>query len=77
MAEERRLFYVGITRAKRRLYLVHCFRRSLWGDSNVQAPSRFLDEIPDESAYRHGGQTQPARSRVQTHDGWDGNDGEP
>jgi DNA helicase-2/ATP-dependent DNA helicase PcrA len=48
LAEERRLFYVGITRAKRRLYLVHAFRRSLWGDSNVQAPSRFLDEIPDE-----------------------------
>jgi DNA helicase-2/ATP-dependent DNA helicase PcrA len=48
LAEERRLFYVGITRAKRRLYLVHCFRRSLWGDSNVQAPSRFLDEIPEE-----------------------------
>ncbi len=48
LAEERRLFYVGITRAKRRLYLVHAFRRSLWGDSNVQAPSRFLDEIPEE-----------------------------
>lgn len=48
MAEERRLFYVGITRAKRRLYLVHCFRRNLWGESNVQAPSRFLDEIPSD-----------------------------
>jgi len=46
MAEERRLFYVGVTRAKRRLYLVHCFKRSLWGESAVQAPSRFLDEIP-------------------------------
>ena len=48
MAEERRLVYVGITRAKRRLYLVHCFRRSLWGGSEVQEPSRFLDEIPAE-----------------------------
>ena len=48
LAEERRLLYVGITRAKRRLYLVHCFRRSLWGDSQPQAPSRFLDEIPEE-----------------------------
>lgn len=46
MAEERRLAYVGITRAKRRLYLVHAFRRSLWGSSQVQAASRFLDEIP-------------------------------
>jgi DNA helicase-2/ATP-dependent DNA helicase PcrA len=48
MAEERRLTYVGVTRAKKRLYLVHCFRRSVWGESNVQAPSRFLDDIPAE-----------------------------
>jgi DNA helicase-2/ATP-dependent DNA helicase PcrA len=48
MDEERRLTYVGVTRAKKRLYLVHCFRRSVWGDSNVQTPSRFLDEIPTE-----------------------------
>src|SRR5690606_22752336 len=48
MDEERRLAYVGITRAKRRLYLVHAFRRSLWGTTEVQAPSRFLDEIPEE-----------------------------
>jgi DNA helicase-2/ATP-dependent DNA helicase PcrA len=38
MEEERRLCYVGITRAKRRLYLVHVFRRSLWGSSEVQEP---------------------------------------
>jgi DNA helicase-2/ATP-dependent DNA helicase PcrA len=48
MDEERRLAYVGVTRAKRRLYLVHCFRRSLWGDSAVQQPSRFLDDIPPD-----------------------------
>lgn len=48
MDEERRLTYVGVTRAKKRLYLVHCFRRSVWGDSNVQTPSRFLDDIPAE-----------------------------
>jgi DNA helicase-2/ATP-dependent DNA helicase PcrA len=47
MAEERRLCYVGITRAKKRLYMVHAFRRSLWGSSEVQTPSRFLEEIPD------------------------------
>ncbi|MCB9136895.1 MAG: UvrD-helicase domain-containing protein [Caldilineaceae bacterium] len=46
MEEERRLCYVGITRAKRRLYLIHAFRRSLWGSSESQEPSRFLDEIP-------------------------------
>jgi DNA helicase-2/ATP-dependent DNA helicase PcrA len=48
MAEERRLCYVGVTRAKRRLYLIHTFRRSLWGSSEVQEPSRFLEEIPPE-----------------------------
>ncbi|MDQ3248485.1 MAG: ATP-dependent helicase, partial [Chloroflexota bacterium] len=48
MAEERRLTYVGITRAKRRLYLLHAFRRSLWGSSQVQQASRFLDEIPTD-----------------------------
>jgi DNA helicase-2/ATP-dependent DNA helicase PcrA len=46
MAEERRLCYVGITRAKGRLYLVHAYRRTVWGDSNLQEASRFLDEIP-------------------------------
>jgi DNA helicase-2/ATP-dependent DNA helicase PcrA len=48
MAEERRLCYVGITRARRRLYLLHAFRRSLWGSTEVQEPSRFLDDIPTE-----------------------------
>lgn len=46
MDEERRLCYVGITRAKRRLYLVHAHKRGLWGTSEVQKPSRFFDEIP-------------------------------
>lgn len=48
MEEERRLCYVGITRAKRRLYLVHAFQRSMWGDVTNQSPSRFLEEIPSE-----------------------------
>lgn len=48
MDEERRLCYVGITRARKRLYLVHAFRRSLWGGSEEQTPSRFLEEIPAE-----------------------------
>jgi len=46
LAEERRLAYVGITRAKKRLYLLHAFRRSLWGNSEVQEASRFISEIP-------------------------------
>lgn len=48
MAEERRLAYVGITRAKNRLFLVHATQRQLWGDSHLQGPSRFLDDIPAE-----------------------------
>jgi len=46
MEEERRLCYVGITRAKQRVYLVRAFRRSLMGRSMVTQPSRFLSDIP-------------------------------
>jgi len=46
MEEERRLCYVGITRAKRKVYLVRAFRRSLMGGSTVNGPSRFLNDIP-------------------------------
>jgi DNA helicase-2/ATP-dependent DNA helicase PcrA len=47
--EERRLFYVGVTRARRRLYLLRTFRRSLYGASSgeVREPSRFLADIPE------------------------------
>ncbi len=47
MHEERRLFYVGMTRAKDRLYLLRAFRRSIYGDSSVGEASRFLDDIPE------------------------------
>ena len=46
MEEERRLCYVGITRAKQKVYLVRAFRRSLMGGSTVNGPSRFLSDIP-------------------------------
>jgi DNA helicase-2/ATP-dependent DNA helicase PcrA len=46
LEEERRLAYVGITRAKRRLYLSHAWRRSTWGMGQASVPSRFLLEIP-------------------------------
>ncbi len=48
LEEERRLFYVGITRAKDRLYLLHVFRRTRYGDSDVSQVSRFLKDIPPE-----------------------------
>ena len=48
IAEERRLTYVGITRARRRLYLLHAFRRHLYGAPQLAEASRFLGEIPRE-----------------------------
>ena len=47
MEEERRLCYVGVTRAKERLYFLHTFRRTLYGESSVREPSRFLQDFPD------------------------------
>ena len=48
LEEERRLCYVGITRARERLYLLNAWSRSLWGGVNYNPPSRFLNEIPGE-----------------------------
>ena len=48
LEEERRLFYVGMTRAEKRLYLTRSFRRGFWGGSEPSAPSRFISEIPRE-----------------------------
>ncbi len=44
--EERRIFYVSITRAKNELYMTSCRQRMIWGKSQFCSPSRFLDEIP-------------------------------
>ena len=48
MEEERRLAYVGITRARSRLFISHAWSRSLYGTTAYNPPSRFLEEIPDE-----------------------------
>jgi len=48
MAEERRLLYVGVTRAKDRLYLVRADRRATYGPPEETIASRFLDDIPEE-----------------------------
>ncbi|MBV9577528.1 MAG: UvrD-helicase domain-containing protein, partial [Chloroflexi bacterium] len=50
LEEERRLFYVGITRAMRGLYLVRAFRRTMYGNSSVSTPSSFLIDVPQELA---------------------------
>lgn len=46
MEEERRLMYVGVTRARKRLFLTHAERRKMWGNYNYYEPSRFINEIP-------------------------------
>lgn len=50
--EERRLFYVGITRARKTLVITHCLERSRYGSSMLCAPSRFLEEIEGEGVVR-------------------------
>jgi DNA helicase II / ATP-dependent DNA helicase PcrA len=50
--EERRLAYVGMTRAQERLVLTHATSRSLWGSRTFNLPSRFIDELPDEGVVR-------------------------
>ena len=47
-SEERRLFYVGITRAKKKLHISLALSRSTFGDTDSALPSRFLQEIPDQ-----------------------------
>jgi DNA helicase-2/ATP-dependent DNA helicase PcrA len=58
LEEERRLAYVGITRAKRRLFLSHAARRATWGSGGLSVPSRFLFEIP--AALMSGPRLDPA-----------------
>jgi DNA helicase II / ATP-dependent DNA helicase PcrA len=52
LEEERRLAYVGLTRAKERLTLTHASSRSLWGSRGYNLPSRFLDELPQDQIER-------------------------
>jgi DNA helicase-2/ATP-dependent DNA helicase PcrA len=54
LEEERRLAYVGITRAQERLYVTHAWSRSLFGSTQYNPPSRFLDEIPGELVESRG-----------------------
>lgn len=46
--EERRIFYVSITRARKELFITSCRSRLIWGKINFFSPSRFLSEIPEE-----------------------------
>jgi DNA helicase II / ATP-dependent DNA helicase PcrA len=70
LEEERRLAYVGITRARRHLYVTHAWSRTQWGSTSHAIPSRFLSEIPAElvrdvgaSALRRPDPTRPGTTR--------------
>jgi DNA helicase-2/ATP-dependent DNA helicase PcrA len=66
LEEERRLAYVGITRARETLTLTHAKLRSSWGEREYRLPSRFLSEIPDQ--YKSG--TVPGLSNASGRGGW-------
>jgi DNA helicase II / ATP-dependent DNA helicase PcrA len=65
LEEERRLCYVGITRARERLYLCHAWSRMLFGATDYHPPSRFLDEIPAELVHEIGATRGRGRGRDQ------------
>jgi DNA helicase II / ATP-dependent DNA helicase PcrA len=62
LEEERRLAYVGITRAQRRLYLTHAWSRTLFGGTQYNPHSRFLDEIPSDLVRDVEGNRRASRS---------------
>jgi ATP-dependent DNA helicase UvrD/PcrA len=72
LEEERRLMYVGVTRARQRLYLTHAWSRMLFGSTSYNPPSRFLGEIPselvhaieEENVIGAGGEVSPIRAAV-------------
>ena len=68
MAEERRLSYVGLTRAEDRLFLTYAFVRTRYGDSEPSVPSRFLEDIP--AKLLSGSWRRARRSTVQRTTTW-------
>jgi DNA helicase-2/ATP-dependent DNA helicase PcrA len=67
LEEERRLCYVGITRARKELYLTSAMRRRVFGEYQNTEPSRFLDEIPPELRRHEESRAEAMRSATR---GW-------
>ena len=74
LEEERRLMYVGVTRARERLYMTYAWSRTLFGSTSYSPPSRFLGEIPtelvraleeDEHGVAEGASVSPIRAAVE------------
>ncbi len=73
MEEERRLAYVGITRAQQQLFVSHAWSRQLFGTTNYSPPSRFLDEIPPDLISDTGavtGRSGGGRASYRSRDSW-------
>lgn len=62
--EERRLFYVAVTRAKKHLYLCYAELRTIFGQKQINAPSEFLDDVPEEIANRNDLYYKEGKSNV-------------
>ena len=71
MAEERRLFYVGLTRAKQRIYLVRAAQRSTYGSFQDSIPSRFLEDIPAGLMQQSGGSSRGYAARRSSNSNWE------
>ncbi len=66
LEEERRLAYVGVTRAQERLYLTHAWSRTLFGQANWNPPSRFLGELPEDVVLRQESETSRRPPRYES-----------
>src|SRR3974377_330204 len=64
LEEERRLCYVGITRARSRLYVTHAWSRTQWGATSQAIPSRFLSELPEDLVRDVGGSVRRGRDAL-------------
>lgn len=73
LEEERRLMYVGVTRAEEKLYITHARRRRVFGQSDFAEPSRFLEEAPRDLLTGYYGQSSSndRGSRFKSDDGFD------
>ena len=70
LEEERRLCYVGITRAKEKLVLTHASERRLYGYPQANLVSRFIREIPDEAVEKKGGNSFDSYNPMRDHSRW-------
>ena len=70
LEEERRLCYVGITRARRQLYLTHAWSRTSWGSTNHAIPSRFLSELPIDLVREVGSSSSSRPDPLRQHTSW-------